>query len=63
MATRDAPSAVGGGEVGPLVEAPKGVFICEQCIELCRSIMEQEKLRIAESQATVESAPPRPNSN
>ncbi|MDO4576306.1 MAG: ATP-dependent Clp protease ATP-binding subunit ClpX [Planctomycetia bacterium] len=31
--------------VGPLVEGPNGVYICGDCIELCRSIVEQEKKR------------------
>ena len=30
---------------GPLVEGPGGVHICSECIELCRSILEQEKKR------------------
>jgi len=30
---------------GPLVEGPGGVYICGECIELCRSILEQEKKR------------------
>ena len=30
---------------GPLVEGPGNVYICSECIELCRSILEQEKKR------------------
>jgi hypothetical protein len=32
-------------EVGPLVEGPNRVFICDTCIDLSRSILDQEKLR------------------
>jgi ATP-dependent Clp protease ATP-binding subunit ClpX len=32
-------------DVGPLVEGPSDVYICGECIELCQSIIEQEKRR------------------
>ncbi len=32
-------------EVGPLVEGPDEVYICGECIELCQSILDQEKKR------------------
>ena len=32
-------------DVGPLVEGPADVFICGECVELCQSIIEQEKRR------------------
>jgi ATP-dependent Clp protease ATP-binding subunit ClpX len=32
-------------DVGPLVEGPGDVYICGECIELCQSIIEQEKKR------------------
>src|SRR5438105_1634384 len=32
-------------DVGPLVEGPGDVYICGECIELCRSIVKQEQLR------------------
>src|SRR5262245_46629610 len=32
-------------DVGPLVEAPGDVYICWECIELCQSIIEQDKRR------------------
>src|SRR4029079_15083845 len=32
-------------EVGPLVEGPGDVYICGECIELCQSIIDQEKRR------------------
>jgi ATP-dependent Clp protease ATP-binding subunit ClpX len=38
-------------EVGPLVEGPGDVYICGECIELCQSIIEQEKRRRGSSKA------------
>jgi len=32
-------------EVGPLVEGPEDVYICGECIDLCTSILDQEKRR------------------
>ncbi len=32
-------------DVGPLVEGPGDVYICNECIELCQSILEQEERR------------------
>jgi ATP-dependent Clp protease ATP-binding subunit ClpX len=32
-------------EVGPLVEGPADVYICGECIELCQSILDQERKR------------------
>ncbi len=32
-------------EVGPLVEGPGDVYICGECIELCQSILDQERKR------------------
>ena len=32
-------------EVGPLVEGPGDVYICGECIDLCQSILEQERRR------------------
>lgn len=32
-------------EVGPLVEGPDEVYICGECIELCQSILDQERRR------------------
>ena len=32
-------------DVGPLVEGPGDVYICGECIDLCQSILEQEKRR------------------
>jgi ATP-dependent Clp protease ATP-binding subunit ClpX len=35
----------GSQDVGPLVEGPDNVYICGDCVELCESIIEQEKRR------------------
>ena len=32
-------------DVGPLVEGPGNVYICGECIDLCQSILEQERRR------------------
>lgn len=32
-------------DVGPLVEGPDDVYICNECIDLCSSILEQERRR------------------
>ncbi len=32
-------------EVGPLVEGPEDAYICGECIELCQSILDQERRR------------------
>src|SRR5438874_7566557 len=32
-------------DVGPLVEGPGNVYICGECIELCQSIVAQERRR------------------
>jgi ATP-dependent Clp protease ATP-binding subunit ClpX len=44
-------------EVGPLVEGPGDVFICGECIELCQSIIEQEKRRRGTSKGMVSNIP------
>src|ERR1700739_456570 len=38
-------------DVGPLVERPGDVYICGECIELCQSIIDQEKRRRGGSKA------------
>jgi ATP-dependent Clp protease ATP-binding subunit ClpX len=32
-------------EVGPLVEGPEDVYVCGECVELCQSILDQERRR------------------
>src|SRR5579872_1005126 len=39
-------------EVGPLVEGPGDVYICGECIELCQSIIDQEKRRKGTSRSS-----------
>jgi ATP-dependent protease Clp ATPase subunit len=38
-------------DVGPLVEGPNDVYLCGECIELCQSIIDQEKRRRGGSKA------------
>ncbi len=33
-------------EVGPMIEGPENIYICASCIELCSSIIHQEKRRV-----------------
>ncbi|MBI3410963.1 MAG: ATP-dependent Clp protease ATP-binding subunit ClpX [Planctomycetes bacterium] len=44
-------------DVGPLVEGPGDVYICGECIELCQSIIDQEKRRRGVTKATVTNIP------
>ena len=44
-------------EVGPLVEGPEDVYICGECIELCQSILDQERRRRGSSQALFHQVP------
>jgi len=44
-------------DVGPLVEGPGDVYICGECIELCQSIIEQEKRRRGSSRAPLAHIP------
>jgi ATP-dependent Clp protease ATP-binding subunit ClpX len=44
-------------DVGPLVEGPGDVYICGECIELCQSIIDQEKRRRGVSRTTVTNIP------
>ena len=44
-------------EVGPLVEGPDDVYVCGECIELCQSILHQERRRRGESQTIFEQIP------
>src|ERR1700750_1904857 len=39
-------------DVGPLVEGPGDVYICGECIELCPSIIDQEKRRRGSSKSS-----------
>src|SRR5438132_450823 len=44
-------------DVGPLVEGPSDVYICGECIELCQSIIDQEKRRRGVSKGGVTNIP------
>ena len=44
-------------DVGPLVEGPGDVYICGECIELCQSIIDQEKRRRGVSKTPVHPHP------
>lgn len=44
-------------EVGPLVEGPDDVYVCGDCIELCQSILEQERRRRGEPTKLFTSVP------
>ena len=44
-------------DVGPLVEGPGDVYICGECIELCQSIIDQEKRRRGGSKTPVHQHP------
>jgi ATP-dependent Clp protease ATP-binding subunit ClpX len=44
-------------DVGPLVEGPGDVYICGDCIELCQSILDQEKRRRGTSKQLFTSIP------
>ena len=44
-------------DAGPLVEGPGDVFICGECVELCESIIEQEKRRRGGAKSPVSDTP------
>ena len=44
-------------DVGPLVEGPGDVYICGECIDLCQSILDQEKRRRGTSRQLFTSIP------
>ncbi len=44
-------------DVGPLVEGPGDVYICGECIELCQSIIDQEKRRRGVTKGAVSNIP------
>ena len=44
-------------DVGPLVEGPGDVYICGECIELCQSIIDQEKRRRSVRSGTINNIP------
>lgn len=44
-------------EVGPLVEGPEDVYICGECIDLCESILDQERKRRGTSKSLFTKVP------
>src|SRR5450755_3354734 len=44
-------------DVGPLVEGPGDVYICGECVELCQSIIDQERKRRGVGRSTVTNIP------
>src|SRR5437764_6499314 len=44
-------------DVGPLVEGPGDVYICGGCIELCQSIIDQDKRRRVRGSASTPRIP------
>src|SRR3972149_10930008 len=45
-------------DVGPLVEGPGDVYICGECIDLCQSILDQEKRRRGVGKTLFNEVPP-----
>ncbi len=45
------------GEIRRLIAGPEGVFICDECVELCRDILEDEVPGLGRQQATTEGRP------
>jgi ATP-dependent Clp protease ATP-binding subunit ClpX len=46
-----------GEEVGPIVEGPNGVYICNNCVELCHNIIKQEQRRNTQARPMLGSIP------
>jgi ATP-dependent Clp protease ATP-binding subunit ClpX len=44
-------------DVGPLVEGPGDVYICGECIDLCQSILDQDRRRRGESKKLFQKIP------
>jgi ATP-dependent Clp protease ATP-binding subunit ClpX len=48
-------------DVGPLVEGPSDVYICGECIDLCQSIIEQERKRRGSGSKTLSASSQTPS--
>ncbi len=46
-----------GREAGPVVEGPKDVHICANCVDLCHTIIRQEHRRVAHPALSLDSIP------
>ncbi len=44
-------------DVGPMIEGPNGVFICANCVDLCRNIIRQEKRKVKDNRPLFSSVP------
>jgi ATP-dependent Clp protease ATP-binding subunit ClpX len=44
-------------DVGPMVEGPGEVYICQHCTELCQNIFRQEKRRVSNVSSTLRDVP------
>jgi len=44
-------------EVGPVVEGPEGVYICANCVDLCQSIIRQERRQHVQSKPMFSAVP------
>ena len=40
-------SFCGKYETDPMVEGPRKIFICDKCIDICKSVLEAEKRKLA----------------
>ena len=44
-------------DVGPMIEGPEDVFICANCVELCRNIIKQEKRKLHQAKPLFSTIP------
>ncbi len=51
-----------GGDVRRLISGPEGVFICDECVDLCREILEEEDLSFPSETEEVSHDVPSPQS-
>ena len=45
-------------EVGPMVEGPNDVYICNNCTDLCQNIFQQERRRVSAARPLFQEIPP-----
>ena len=45
-------------EVGPMVEGPNDVYICNNCTDLCQNIFQQERRRVSAARPLFQTVPP-----
>ncbi len=44
-------------DVGPMVEGPNGVYICNHCTDLCQNIFKQERRRVSSASTSLREIP------